>query len=198
MDQTQIALEVDVSWFGGPCSNLSVYDCQSKKVNKIILYQYDDDLGYVVFMENTFEAYQPKLNFGEGLFEDAAGFYYLGGGKRVCLNDKLNDSEITNLNFEDMEFEHYPVELDPSGKKVLFASSTFLGDGLVGFYAVSSLDGKSQVALSGSDVMEDRPQWLNNGSLVYVGSTDGATLLLMDANGATRPIAQTNKFFVLP
>ena len=51
MEQTQIALEVDVSWFGGPCSNLAVYDCKSKKVKKIVLYQYDDDKGYVVFME---------------------------------------------------------------------------------------------------------------------------------------------------
>ena len=97
-----------------------------------------------------------------------------------------------------MEFEHYPVELDSSGKKVLFASSIFLGDGLVGFYAVSSLDGKSQVVLPDSNVMDDCPKWLNNGSLVYVGNADATTLFLMDANGDTHPIAQTNKFFVLP
>ena len=198
MDQTQIALEVDVSWFGGPCSNLAVYDCKSKKVKKIILYQYDDDEGYVVFMESSFKAYKPKVNFDEGQFEDSAGFYYLGGGKRVLLNDQLNDLKITNLNFGDLEFEHYPVDLDPSGKKVLFASSTFLGDGLLGFYAVSSLDGKSQVVLPDSNVTDDCPQWLNNGSLVYVGNADATTLFIMDVNGDTHPIAQTDKFFVLP
>jgi len=198
MDQTQIALEVDVSWFGGPCSNLAVYDCKSKKIKKIILYQYDDDLGYVVFKESSFKAYKPKTNFDEAHFEDSAGFYYIGGGKRVRLNDQLNDSKITNLNFGDIEFEHYPVELDPSGKKVLFATSTFLGDGVVGFYAVSSLDGKSQVVLPDSNVMDDCPKWLNNGSLVYVGNAGATTLFLMDANGDTHPIAQTNKFFVLP
>lgn len=198
IDQTQIGLEVEVSWFGGPCSNLAVYDCKSKKINKIILYQYDDDKGYVVFMESSFEAYKPKANFDEGQFEDSAGFYYLGAGKRVCLNDQINDLKIINLGFEDMEFEHYPLELDPSGKRVLFASSVFLGDGLVGFYAVSSLDGKSQVVLSNSNVMDDCPQWLSNGSLAYIGNKDAATLFLMDVNGDTHHIAQTNKFFVLP
>jgi hypothetical protein len=46
--------------------------------------------------------------------------------------------------------------------------------------------------------MGDCPQWLSNGALVYTGYDDDTTLFLMDANGMIRPIAHTNKFFVLP
>ena len=198
MDQTQIALEVDVMWFAGPCYNLAVYDCSSKTIEKITLYKFDEEQGNVDFMddEDTFRAYAPEANFDFALFEDADGLYYLGDGQRVCLNDQLKEME--DMEDFDMEFDHDPIELDPTGKKLLFATSTYLGDGLLGFFAVSSLDGKTQIVLPDSDLMEVRPQWLSNGSLVYTGYDDDATLFLMDVDGKIRPIAHANRFFVLP
>lgn len=198
MDQTQIALEVDGMWFAGPCYNLAVYDCPSKTINKITLYKFNEEQGYVDFMDddNTFSAYAPEANFDFALFEDADGFYYVGDGQRVCLNDQLKDME--DMGDFEVEYDHDPIELDPSGKRLLFATSTYLGDGLLGFFAVSSLDGKTQIALPNSDVMEARPQWLSNGALVYTGYDDDTTLFLMDANGMIRPIAHTSTFFVLP
>ena len=197
-DQTQIALEVDIMWFAGPCYNLAIYDCPSKTINKITLYKYNEEQGDVEFMddENSFRAYAPEPNFDYSLFEDADCFCYLGDDQRVCLNDQLQEME--DMSDFGVEYEHDPIELDPSGKKLLYATSTYLGDGLLGFFAVSTLDGKTQIALPNSDVMADRPQWLSNGALVYTGYDDDTRLFLMDANGSIRSIANTNEFFVLP
>ena len=199
MDQTQIALEVDNMWFAGPCYNLAIYDCPSKTINKITLYKFDEEQGDVEFMddEDTFRAYAPEANLDFSRFEDADGLYYLGDDQRVCLNDQLKDME--DMGDFEVEFDHDPIALDPSGKRLLFATDVYLGDGLLGFFAVSSLDGKTQIALPNSDVMEDRPQWLSNGSLVYIGyESDKDALFLMDTSGNIRTIAHTNKFFVLP
>ena len=199
MDQTQIALEVDVMWFAGPCYNLAIYDCASKTINKIILYQYDEEQGNMDFTDDdiNFTVYAPKANFDSSLFEDSDGLYYLGNGQRVCLNDQLKDME--DMGDIEVEFDHDPIELDPSGKRLLFATDVFLGDGLLGFFAVSSLDGKTQIALPNSEVMEARPRWLSNGKLVYTGyESDTYALFLMDTNGNVRTIAHTNKFFILP
>ena len=146
--------------------------------------------------ENNFKVYAPEANFDISRFEDSDGFYYLNDGQRICLNDQLKEME--DMGDFEVEYEHDPIELDPSGKKLLFATSTYLGDGLLGFFAVSSLDGKNQMALPNSDVMEACPQWLSNGALVYTGYDDDTTLFLMDANGMIRPIAHTSTFFVLP
>lgn len=197
-DQNQIGLEVDIMWFAGPCYNLAVYDCPSKTISKTVLYQFNEEQGMVDFFDedNNFKVYAPEANFDFGRFEDSDGFYYLNDGQRICLNDQLKDME--DMGDFEVEYDHDPIELDPSGKRLLFATSTYLGDGLLGLFAVSSLDGKSQVVLPNSDVMEDRPQWLNDGSLVFL-SYDGdiANVVLMDANGNSRSIAHSNKYFVL-
>jgi len=197
-DQNQIALEVDITWFAGPCYNLAIYDCASETISKTILYQFNEELSTMDFFddENNFKVYAPEANFDISRFEDSDGFYYLNDGQRICLNDQLKEME--DMGDFEVEYEHEPIELDPSGQKLLFATSTYLGDGLLGFFAVSSLDGKSQMALPNSDAVGD-PQWLNDGSLIYSGY-DGNTddLFLMDANGSIRSIAHTTKFFVLP
>ena len=198
-DQTQIALEVDIMWFAGPCYNLAIYDCASKTISKTILYQFNEEVETMDFFddENNFKVYAPEANFDIGRFEDSDGFYYLNNGQKICLNDQLKEME--DMGDFEVEYEHDPIELDPSGKKLLFATDVYLGDGLLGFFAVSSLDGKTQIALPNSDVMEDRPQWLSNGSLVYIGyESDKDALFLMDTSGHIRTIAHTNKFFVLP
>ncbi len=198
-DQTQIALEVDIMWFAGPCYNLAIYDCASKTISKTILYQFNEEVETMDFFddENNFKVYAPEANFDIGRFEDSDGFYYLNNGQKICLNDQLKDME--DMGDFEVEFDHDPIALDPSGKRLLFATDVYLGDGLLGFFAVSSLDGKTQIALPNSDVMEDRPQWLSNGSLVYIGyESDKDALYLMDTSGHIRTIAHTNKFFVLP
>ena len=198
-DQTQIALEVDIMWFAGPCYNLAIYDCASKTISKTILYQFNEEVETMDFFddENNFKVYAPEANFDIGRFEDSDGFYYLNNGQKICLNDQLKEME--DMGDFEVEFDHDPIALDPSGKRLLFATDVYLGDGLLGFFAVSSLDGKTQIALPNSDVMEDRPQWLSNGSLVYIGyESDKDALFLMDTSGHIRTIAHTNKFFVLP
>lgn len=201
IDQNLIGLEVDITWFAGPCYNLAIYDCSSKTISKTILYQFNEEVGTMDFFdeENNFQVYTPEANFDLSRFEDSDGFYYLDNGQRICLNDQLKEME--DMGDFEVEYDHDPIELDPSGKKILFSTNVYLGDGLIGFFAVSSLDGKSQIALLNSDVMEDRPQWLSNGSLVYTGidnESDTDALFIMDANGSIRSIAHTNKFFVLP
>ena len=199
-DQNQVALQVDITWFAGPCCNLAVYDCDTKTIDKIILYQFDEEHTTMDFMdeENLFEVYAPAINFDTTLFDNSDGLYYLGNDQRICLNDKINDSQIEELGFEEDYYYYYPIAMDPTGEKMLFGSVLVMGDGVFGYFAVSSLDGKEQFILPNSDVNDACPQWLKDGSLVYIGWDDKAALHLMDSNYNIRPISRAEKFFVLP
>lgn len=203
-DQSQIGLEVDFSWYGGLCNNLLVYDCESQRIHKIEMYHFDAEEGMMEFEEDIdFVPNNPEPNFNIELFEDGECLSYLGNGTPVCMSDPDKDKEYFSNIFEDIQPDHVPVSLDPTRTKVLFGASTYIGDGEVGYYAVSSLDGKDKMVLTSPSNMDVTPQWLKDGSLLFVDYDYDATLFLvrpdnMNPNGEFQTIGHTNKFCVLP
>ena len=203
-DQNQVALVVDISWFAGPCNNLLVYDCTSKTINKLVLYHFDEEQGLMDFVEKIdFSPYYLERNFNKELFKDGDCLSYLGNDTPVCMSDPDKDKEYFSNIFEDIRPDHVPISLDPTRTRVLFSASTFLGDEEMGYYAVSSLDGKDKMVLTSPGNMDMIPCWLRDGSLLFVDYDYDAVLFLvkpdnMNPNGEVQTIAHTNKFCVLP
>lgn len=191
---TQIALEVDITWLAGLCSNLAVYDCTTKEVTK--LERYGDDWYDDMFNEDGFDIYIPPTNFNADLFESSDHLYYLGSGESVCLSDQVDEEDVTGFYEYGMDFE--PVALNPAGTKLLYRESIGMGDGVLGFYAVSTLDGMNQEVVC--DLYEDAiaPVWLSDGSLIIRGYESDVALFRVYPDGEWQTIAHTHKFCVLP
>ena len=104
-----------------------------------------------------------------GYLMEEDGQYWYGKDDKVCLTDNIDlMAFITDPDyFHGVEFEF--VSLSPDKKKVLFMSILEWGDYPHGPLCLSSLDGSYQVALEDTDCSEFRADWLEDGSLVYVG-----------------------------
>ena len=192
--QNQIGLEVELTWFAGPSSNLAIYDCPTQTLSK--LERIHDGWYDEMMDENGFDAYFRVSNYDENLFEISDHLYYLGDGERVCLSDKIDEEDITGFNEFGMFIE--PVALDPSGTRLLFCESIGMGDASMGFFAVASLDGEEQMFVSDLDEDFVTPEWLSDGSLLFRGYDSDAVLFLMDPDGDVQTVAQTWTFCVLP
>lgn len=91
--------------------------------------------------------------------------YYRNGKESHCLND--------NIEFFDDEWERkcigfHPISFSPDCKWVLFSAFFPGGDVAVGPYCLASLDGKEQELLEGVELPDRSPEWLSDGSLVYI------------------------------
>lgn len=201
--ESQIGLERDLHWFAGKCNNLAVYDLSTGKVNKYELY-HTVDLGDDTFTvedlpdESGFDRWgsnaSPKAE--KTLFEIGDYVYYVGNGQKVCLNDQIDLEESFSFGLDD-GYDQMVIGEDPTGKKALIAMYTAIGDGEVGIYVVSTLDGKEQMELPGSAYTEDWPEWLPDGSLLYVGYIDGEGLFLLEPDNNIRFIAESSIFCAL-
>ena len=204
-DESQIALQCDVNWFAGMYYNLAVYDIAAKSVNRYKLYRVvEDEDGFSTLEdlpdESGFRRWCEDNAPGDAmqdLFEEEGGnYYYVGDGQRICLTDKIDMMEAFGIDLEE-GFEYDIPIMDPTGKKVLFAPHAYMGDGELGFYFVSSLDGKQQMVLPGSSYGETDPEWLPDGSLVFPGYIDDVGLFLLEPNNNIRFIAESDVFGLL-
>ena len=202
---TQIALERDVNWFAGMYYNLAVYDCASKTVKTYELYRTVNDEEGLMYLEDLPDE-SGFDRWGSGAASDASNnnrfkevnfnIYYIGDGKMTCLTDQIDF--VSGFGF-DLE-EGYELDVlgtDPTEKKVLMAAHMFMGDGEIGFYIVSSLDGKMQMELPGSSYGETDPQWLPDGSLVFPSYLEGVDLYMLEPDNNLRFIAGSDIFCVL-
>ena len=204
-DESQIALQCDVNWFAGMYYNLAVYDIAAKSVNRYKLYRVvEDEDGFSTLEdlpdESGFKRWCEDNAPGDAmqdLFEEEGGnYYYVGDGQRICLTDKIDLMETFGIDLEE-GFEYDVPLMDPTGKKVLFAPHAFMGDGELGFYFVSSLDGKQQMVLPGSSYGGNDPEWLPDGSMVFPGYIDDVGLFLLDPNNNIRFVAESDVYAVL-
>lgn len=109
----------------------------------------------------------PDLHKDRYYCEDGK-FYHITNDGKTCLNDKIDYNALyMGEDLEDVSF--YPMAESPDGQKIAFDANWEIGEGW-GFYCVASLDGKNQKALPDSDNWTLRPQWLSDGSLIYVGN----------------------------
>ena len=203
-EETQIALERDLTWFAGLCYNLAVYDIASKTVTVHELYKVvmDDDI--VTFEDlpdnSGFKRWGPSdlpYNTMDERLENVANeIYYVGGGLRVCLTDWIDMDEVFGFGFDKEEYE-VDASMDPTGKRALIGYNVGMGDGILGSYFVSSIDGQQRLMLPGSDYESSNPTWLSDGSLLYIGYDDTPGLYLIDLDGNIRKIAESETCGVL-
>ena len=145
-----------------------------------------------------FEPYNPKrIKLAEFCYDweerqGDMGIAYRDGGKLIELCDRLDPDSG----------EVIPIEVDPKHEHVLFLMARAIGiEGVNGDYAFASLDGKHQCIIPGCDPMLKRePQWLKNGSLVFVGYDEEyePKLQVMDMDENIKPVAYTLDFIVKP
>ena len=204
-EETQVALERDVRWFAGLYFNLAVYDLAAKTVTVHQLYRevFDGDefMNFEDLPDNIgFDRWGPanasSNSTGDPLENVDNEIYYVGNGQRVCLTDRIDMDEVFGFGLSKEEFD-VDASMDPTGKRVLIGYNVGMGDGTLGSYFVSSIDGQQQMELTGSDYETSNPTWLPDGTLLYIGYNDGPALCLLEPDGHLRTIAQSEIFAVL-
>jgi len=119
----------------------------------------------------TIEEYEPVNSSSiaqDHFYNENGKFYYVSPEGRVCLTDQI-DLRSENLDGMDLEDLYYsPSNMSRDGKKIVFASNFEVGEGY-GQYCVADSDGQHQMELDDSNIWTVPPQWLADGSLVYVG-----------------------------
>ena len=203
-EETQVALERDVRWFAGLVYNLAVYDIDSKTVTVHKLYEEvmedDEFIDFRDLPDNSgfkrWGSSDSPFTMDERLENVASDIYYVGGGLRTCLTDQISMDDFSDIGIGKEDF-NVEASMDPTGKKALIGYDIVLGDGVIGYYYVSSIDGQQQVELQGSDYETSDPTWLPDGSLIYLGYNDGSGLYLLNNDGVIRKIADAEIYDVL-
>ena len=100
-------------------------------------------------------------------FGEEQSLYYVSEEGKFCLNDNIDFKQaFPDDDTEDLGFT--PLSVSPDGSKVVYSAVMYIGEGW-GYYCVSTCDGHSQLLLNDSDIWDDAPSWLADGTLVYVG-----------------------------
>ena len=103
----------------------------------------------------------------KGFYYEQPKFYYVTPEGKFCLNDKIDFATIFDENdLEDMFFS--PDFISSDGKQIIYEANVEIGEGW-GNYCLASSDGQHQSVLKDSDTWTLSPQWLEDGTLVYVG-----------------------------
>ena len=209
MDGNQIGLETDKMYYAGSYFfNYAVYDIASGNIKTYEMYRMGEDMPEDVPCYIDFQMGDAGNDQGEptgidySQFVDEEGYlYYLGfpevNGMHPCLNDKIDYQQYVAFGPGESDFTADLISLDPEGKRALVFFNGVMGDGIIGIYNVSTLDGKEQYVLPGS-CDESHPQWLEDGSLVYVNYDDEPALYMMKPDGTLRKIGNAIDFAVLP
>lgn len=140
---------------------------ENQKIGKCILYQGDGKLSFYDIAAQT---------------------------TRLCVEE---NGKVVGFVPGESDFTADLISLDPEGKRALVFFNGVMGDGIIGIYNVSTLDGKEQYVLPGSSD-ESHPQWLEDGSLAYVNFDDDPTLCIMDPDGTLHKIGNATDFVALP
>ena len=98
-------------------------------------------------------------------FGEQQSLYYVNEEGKFCLNDNIDFKQaFPGDDTEDLGF--MPQSVSPDGSKVVYSAIIYIGEGW-GYYCVSSCDGHSQLLLNDSDIWDDAPSWLADGTLLY-------------------------------
>ena len=121
--------------------------------------------------ELTFEEYEPVYQLSiaqDHFYSEQEKFYYVAPEGKVCLNDQIDIRSDNHDQFAWGDVEYLPVKMSQDGKKIVY-EYTYEVEGGYGRYCVADSDGQHQTLLQDSDMRTLSPQWLADGSLVYVG-----------------------------
>lgn len=105
----------------------------------------------------------------EFLVTNDSNYYFMDGLSEACLSDKIDFNKyISDPDYAtEIEFEY--VSSSPDNLKVLYMAILEWGDFPHGILCIASLDGHVQIPLEDTDCTGYIAQWLDDGSLVYVG-----------------------------
>lgn len=160
------------------------------------------NMNFEEFFAHSGKAYSKVMDY---FFTEEGMLYYVNKEGKFCLNDNIDFSKVfDNNDLDDLGFD--PQNVSPDGTKTVFSAVIYLGEGW-GHYCVSSCDGHSQQVLSDSDIWDDAPAWLADGSLVYIGLENPSQASFDDTpsfvkiilpDQTVKVIAESNSFVVKP
>lgn len=115
----------------------------------------------------TFDPVPDELK--DFLSEKEGNYWLVDGIEHVCLTNKIDFNKyVSDPEYaSEREFEY--VSSSPDNLKVLYMAILEWGDYPHGVLCVSSIDGTTQMPLEDTDCSEFHAEWLDDGSLVYVG-----------------------------
>lgn len=152
----------------------------------------------------TFDPVRDELK--ELLSEKEGNYWLVDGIEHVCLTDRIDfDKYVSDPDYAtEREFEY--ISSSPDNLMVLYMAILEWGDYPHGVLCVSSVDGAVQMPLEDTDCSEYHAEWLDDGSLVYVGfeplSSEKASkwdnsvpcVKRVFSNGSTKTIARCSEF----
>lgn len=169
-------------------------------------------LGEISFDDYNREYTNKDLLFGERFLTENHIFYrILPDGSKVALNDKINFHNYFEEEGEVEDLEFVANRVDPTGQKVIYEAVVYWGEGW-GCYCMANMDGSAQQVLEGSSIWNQVPEWLEDGSLVYVGreprdkndplyeewNTTKPCVKRIAPDGSVTTIAHGDDFLVMP
>lgn len=162
--------------------NNVTYNIKSGEVKEL-----DDD--------ETVNLYYGEKNFNPShCYPEHGQFYYVTTEGNTCLSDKIDFkthfTEDDNLD----ELDFVPVVMSPDKRTLVFTAVVYDGEGW-GYYCIANTDGSSQKLLADSDIWDQHPEWLLDGSLVYIGK-EGVQLVTPQKETVT--IGMGQKFATRP
>lgn len=172
-DRHMLGLHHEFSWDGYDFSEQKLYNIDNGQITD---WDYETWLaGEPVYIsddeEQTEENYQ-YVRTADELREYLTmkdGQYYMTDGDDVCLTDRIDCASYASdpEYYSGPEFEY--ISSSPDNSKVLYMIIVEWGDYPHGILAVSSFDGTFQLPLEDTDCTGFNAEWLDDGSLVYVG-----------------------------
>ena len=170
----------DDMWNTGACALYIDKDCnrlyilnQSPYQEAIEVEYYNVGSGKAGTMSGSeyWENYDGDPRFESDQFYNADGkLYYVTPEGKVALTDKMDLMSLFDIEDCAEYMHYYPMDLSPDGKQIVIKANCELGELDYGYHCVATLDGQHQRILTDSDLQSFYPEWLSDGSLVYVGS----------------------------
>ena len=145
--------------------------------------------------DETIDLYYGEKNFNPShCYPERGQFHYVTPEGNTCLSDKIDFKIHFNEDDNLEELDFVPVVMSPDEQKLVFTAVVYDGEGW-GYYCVANTDGNSQKLLGNSDIWDQHPEWLLDGSLVYIGKED---VQLITPQNETFAIGTGQKFATRP
>ena len=164
--RNQLGLWYDFSWDSYSLTRRKLYNLENGTVTEV---DWDTWEREGSGMDDEEYRYTSTRNELQEYLSTKDGNYYFTDGAPVCLSDKIDPKKYVSSPEYFIGAEYDYVSSSPDNMKVLYMIIVEYGDFPHGILAISSTDGKLQMPLEDTDCTGFTAEWLDDGSLVYVG-----------------------------
>lgn len=170
-DRSKLAMYSEMALVYRLYTKMSVYDLSDKTLKKYTLYDYNPETLELYPTKETpnFHTYQFSKVRGDFRTTEFGDLFFVQDSLKINLTDKLDFREIFKLEPEEST-EYVDIVLmsmNPESDKVMYYAMMPWDDFNYSTYCISTIDGQTQIPLY-SEATKTRPEWLADGSLVYV------------------------------